>query len=284
MKRWEPLRALGAAAAFTLFGGPVFAETAQMTPEIGNTNADRNFFTEVHLPGEISAGEVDLGFLGGAVSSWNGDTYNNSLWLFPYSDMGTDARYWHDGGTYEYSNNNGTVESDYYFGEDGSLQAIFHSVGDPGTGVMYRYKYESDGRVYPPYVYSYYYEYYDANDEGAYFSSDAPFDADALLASIKGDIPVSRYGIFDFDNSWIDYEGDGLGPISLAQLLETDVYGKYYAYFNNGAVDALDWESAFPIASVEIAYQPVPEPETWGMLLSGLGLVGFIARRRRKHV
>jgi hypothetical protein len=27
---------------------------------------------------------------------------------------------------------------------------------------------------------------------------------------------------------------------------------------------------------------PVPEPETYGMLLAGLGLVGFMARRRRK--
>ena len=27
---------------------------------------------------------------------------------------------------------------------------------------------------------------------------------------------------------------------------------------------------------------PVPEPETYGMLLAGLGLIGFVARRRRK--
>jgi hypothetical protein len=28
---------------------------------------------------------------------------------------------------------------------------------------------------------------------------------------------------------------------------------------------------------------PVPEPETYGMLLGGLGLLGFLARRRRKQ-
>ena len=27
---------------------------------------------------------------------------------------------------------------------------------------------------------------------------------------------------------------------------------------------------------------PVPEPETWGMLLSGLGLIGMMARRRMR--
>jgi hypothetical protein len=30
-----------------------------------------------------------------------------------------------------------------------------------------------------------------------------------------------------------------------------------------------------------IVFAPVPEPETWAMLLAGLGLVGWMARRRR---
>ncbi|MDR1063359.1 MAG: PEPxxWA-CTERM sorting domain-containing protein [Azoarcus sp.] len=277
---------MGAATAFTLFSGPVFAETVQITPDTGNTYTDRSFFAEEHLLGEglDGAGEVDLGFFGGATSYGNDDsnTYSNSLWLFPYSDTGTDARYWHDQGNYEYRD--GAVESNYYIGEDGRLIYARRDVGNPGTGVWYFHQYEDEDGTSP----SYRYEYYDADVEERTIFSDAPFDTDALLASINGDIPASRYGIFDFENSWIDYEGDGLGPISLAQLLETGVYGEYFAYFNNGAVDGMSWESAFPIASVEIAYHPitasVPEPETWGMLLSGLGLVGFIARRRRKHV
>ncbi|MDR1063360.1 MAG: PEPxxWA-CTERM sorting domain-containing protein [Azoarcus sp.] len=289
MKCWKPLiRALGAAAAFTLFSGPVFAETAQIPLESGSTSTDRNFFTEVHQPGEgwmfdgetwYSVGETDLGFLGGTRSSYREDsnTYENSLWLVPYSSP-TVARYWHSGGNYEYSDY--VVNSNYYIGEDGALLLATRYVENPGTGVSERYSYSNwDGTAA-----SYLYEYKDGEGER---SSDAPFDTDALLASINGDIPASRYGIFDFENSWIDYEGDGLGPISLAQLIETGVYGEYAAYFMGGAIDGMDWESAFPIASVEIAYHPftpsVPEPETWGMLLSGLGLVGFIARRRRKH-
>jgi hypothetical protein len=31
-----------------------------------------------------------------------------------------------------------------------------------------------------------------------------------------------------------------------------------------------------------MAVSPVPEPETYAMMLAGLGLVGFMARRRRK--
>ena len=33
-----------------------------------------------------------------------------------------------------------------------------------------------------------------------------------------------------------------------------------------------------------LAAAPVPEPETWAMLLAGLGLVGFSARRRMRGV
>jgi hypothetical protein len=40
--------------------------------------------------------------------------------------------------------------------------------------------------------------------------------------------------------------------------------------------------SALTKVSYEFAVVPVPEPETYAMLLAGLGLVGAIARRRRK--
>ncbi|KAB2325696.1 PEP-CTERM sorting domain-containing protein [Betaproteobacteria bacterium SCN1] len=37
-------------------------------------------------------------------------------------------------------------------------------------------------------------------------------------------------------------------------------------------------------ATLAVAAAPVPEPETWAMLLAGLGLVGFSARRRMRGV
>jgi hypothetical protein len=36
-----------------------------------------------------------------------------------------------------------------------------------------------------------------------------------------------------------------------------------------------------PIDNVSFSAAPVPEPESWAMLLAGLGLVGFVARRRQ---
>ena len=49
----------------------------------------------------------------------------------------------------------------------------------------------------------------------------------------------------------------------------------YYAVFGVSPGFA-----AYSINSAAVA-TPVPEPETYAMLLAGLGIVGFVARRRR---
>jgi hypothetical protein len=43
----------------------------------------------------------------------------------------------------------------------------------------------------------------------------------------------------------------------------------------------LDWAGLSAIGW-QVTAAPVPEPETWAMLLAGLGLVGFAAKRRRR--
>ena len=59
------------------------------------------------------------------------------------------------------------------------------------------------------------------------------------------------------------------------------VAGKTYAYvigYNDSAGQATlgDWDDFV------VGVNPVPEPETYAMLLAGLGLMGFVARRRKK--
>lgn len=53
-----------------------------------------------------------------------------------------------------------------------------------------------------------------------------------------------------------------------------------------GEVDGVaGFKVALPIAGGEIfatSVSPIPEPETYGMMLTGLGLMGFIARRKAK--
>jgi hypothetical protein len=41
--------------------------------------------------------------------------------------------------------------------------------------------------------------------------------------------------------------------------------------------------AGFPVSqSITAVAAPVPEPETYAMMMAGLGMMGFIARRRRK--
>jgi hypothetical protein len=63
--------------------------------------------------------------------------------------------------------------------------------------------------------------------------------------------------------------------------------GSACAYFDpdlDGKTPINRFPDADDIAGIQFLYgpAPVPEPETWALLLAGLGLVGYAARRRRK--
>lgn len=50
-----------------------------------------------------------------------------------------------------------------------------------------------------------------------------------------------------------------------------------------GVVDVLDYNGSSALLVDNLRILPVPEPETWAMLLAGLGLLGLAARRRAKR-
>ena len=82
--------------------------------------------------------------------------------------------------------------------------------------------------------------------------------------------------------SSIDVLGSVLAPNAVigganGNILGTVVAGGWNANLtlNNKAFAATD------VAGFAAAVSPVPEPGTWAMLLAGLGLVGFAARRRK---
>lgn len=64
-------------------------------------------------------------------------------------------------------------------------------------------------------------------------------------------------------------------PEGLTTFIKDDMI--YLAIANEG----LGGASAVGMSTVLYTLAPVPEPETWAMLLSGLGLLGFRARRRK---
>lgn len=51
-----------------------------------------------------------------------------------------------------------------------------------------------------------------------------------------------------------------------------------------GAVASIEWTGATGFSQIStLTISPVPEPETYAMLLAGLGLLGFAARRRQQN-
>lgn len=55
------------------------------------------------------------------------------------------------------------------------------------------------------------------------------------------------------------------------------------SYTFNGLVSSIEWAGEYGRAQIStLTLAPVPEPEAYAMLMAGLGLLGFVARRKNK--
>ena len=123
------------------------------------------------------------------------------------------------------------------------------------------------------------------NDDGGFEGTDGAL----ITAGGIGDNPLNPsdpllHGASYDDELYNLALGNGVNATPFLQAGDTFVDLTTINPSNDDNVFGLFFTSAFQISDVIITPPPVPEPETYAMLLAGLGLLGFMARRRKESV
>jgi PEP-CTERM motif len=97
----------------------------------------------------------------------------------------------------------------------------------------------------------------------------------SLTATFASSGVVGSFGIYKSDDTPIYSWGVGGPAFTTSSTFSLDAGSYYYAVTGFGKT------GGYILSSSAVA--AVPEPETYAMLAAGLGIVGFIASRRRRN-
>ncbi|MBS0496347.1 MAG: FxDxF family PEP-CTERM protein [Proteobacteria bacterium] len=155
------------------------------------------------------------------------------------------------------------------------------------------------------------------NWSGSYYPTNSPTATDNFLIRIFGDLggvpdtnPIYSFSVGNAvnridsgidDATWSIDIYNYSAAIPSTTLVAGTTYWLSVVNDTSGFTDDWLWENSNPVGgsafrlgdgsgwsahSTELAFQitAVPEPETYAMLLAGLGLLGFAARRKKSNV
>jgi hypothetical protein len=122
---------------------------------------------------------------------------------------------------------------------------------------------------------------------GSNFDSAASLTSSYLNTAMTKDLLITGFSLYKYDPvsmnilgtaiAGINNTGTGQHPTDAWSLSAYGLGGGAYALRIDGQVVG-NGGGAF---GGDLAIAAVPEPETYGMLLAGLGVMGFLARRRK---
>lgn len=122
---------------------------------------------------------------------------------------------------------------------------------------------------------------------GAFIGSlavDMNHDASVVISNVSGGSPVTfsngggPTGVFDFR---FDLTGPKGARLTANESVSWTATFSRPVSFNELAMHVQGMSQAQGSSAWYVNSSPIPEPETYGMLLFGIGMIGFVARRKR---
>ena len=114
------------------------------------------------------------------------------------------------------------------------------------------------------------------------------FDYGAIAGATKQMLRASAFGGASFNSVLAQSDFSATGTSNLAALLSNFGYSftadstTTRLHFSDVSFSTINVDGVLDNVSVNAVTAPVPEPETYALMLAGLGAMTFVARRRKK--